>query len=57
MKKALLLALPLIALTFAVACQKQEAAVTEQPAATDQVTGTSTEAAPVAAQPTEKKGK
>ena len=57
MKKALLLALPLIALTFAVACKNKETAVTEQPAVTDEAAGNPTPAAPVAAQPTEKKGK
>ena len=51
MKKALLLALPLAALTLAVACKKQEAAVTEQPVATEQVAGTAVEAAPVAVTP------
>ncbi len=69
MKKIVLFGLPLIALMFAVACKKQEAApVTEAPAA---VAGTAVEAtpavtpaaapaatpAPVAAPKTEKKGK
>lgn len=45
MKKIVLFGLPLIALTFAVACKKQEAAapVTEAPAA---VAGTAVEATP-----------
>jgi len=46
--KKVLFALPLVALMLAVACKKQEAAPTEQPA-TEQVTGAATEAAPVAA--------
>ena len=65
MKKSVLFALPVFALLFAVACKKQEAAA---PAATEQVAGTATEAAPAAAQTpaaapaaapaaTEKKGK
>ena len=46
MKKIVLFGLPLIALTFAVACKKQEAApVTETPAA---VAGTAVEATPAA---------
>lgn len=46
MKKIVLFGLPLIALTFAVACKKQEAApVTEAPAA---VAGTAVEATPAA---------
>jgi len=63
--KKVLFALPLVALMLAVACKKQEAATTEQPAA-QQVTGTAVEAAPAAvatpapvtpAKPAEKKGK
>ncbi len=46
--KKVLFALPLVALMLAVACKKQEAATTVQPA-TEQVTGAATEAAPVAA--------
>ena len=53
MKKVLLLALPLIALTFGVACKNQEAT---QPAATDQVEGAAPESTPATAQPAEKKG-
>jgi len=57
MKKTVLFALPLVALMFAVACKKQEAA----PAAAEQVAGTAVEAAPVAtpaaAPVAEKKGK
>lgn len=46
MKKIVLFGLPLIALTFAVACKKQEAApVTEAPAA---VAGTAVETTPAA---------
>ncbi len=48
MKKTVLFALPLVALMLAVACKKQEAAQTEQPAAA-QVAGTAVEATPVAA--------
>ncbi|MFA6435125.1 MAG: hypothetical protein WCW52_10555 [Elusimicrobiales bacterium] len=65
--KKVLFALPLVALVFAVACKKQEAAQTEMPAA-EQVAGTAVEAAPAAvaapvaapaeaAKPAEKKGK
>ncbi len=61
MKKIVLFALPVVALTFAVACKKQEAAA---PAATEQVAGTAVETAAPAATPaatpapaTEKKGK
>lgn len=63
MKKTVLFALPLVALMLAVACKKQEAVETAAPAATEQVAGTATEAAPVAtpaatpAPATEKKGK
>jgi len=46
MKKTVLFALPLVALMFAVACKKQEAAPAAP--ATDQVAGTATEAAPAA---------
>jgi len=45
MKKTVLFALPLVALMFAAACKKQEAA----PAVTEPVAGTAVEAAPVAA--------
>lgn len=71
MKKTVLFALPLVALMFAVACKKQEAAPAQPEAA--QVAGTATEAAPAAtpaaapaatpapaaapAKPVEKKGK
>jgi len=60
--KKVLFALPLVALMLAVACKKQEAAAPEQPAS-EQVTGTTPEAAPVAApvavpaKPAEKKTK
>lgn len=57
MKKTVLFALPLIALMFAAACKKQEAA----PAVTDQVAGTAVEAvaaeAPAAAPVAENKTK
>jgi len=48
MKKTVLFALPLVALMLAVACKKQEAAVTEQPAV-EQVATTPAPAAPTAA--------
>ena len=63
--KKVLFALPLVALMFAVACKKQEAATAEQPAA-EQVAGAATVAAPAveaapapaaAEKPAEKKGK
>ncbi len=64
--KKVLFALPLVALMFAVACKKQEAAPTEQPV-TEQVAAPATEAAPAVAtpapapatpvKPAEKKGK
>ncbi len=63
--KKVLFTLPLVALMLAVACKKQEAVSTEQPAA-EQVTGTAVEAAPAAvaapapvtpAKPAVKKGK
>lgn len=55
MKKIVLLAIPLIALVFAVACKKQEAAVTTEQPAVEQPAAT--EAAPEAAPVEEKKGK
>ena len=64
--KKVLLALPLVALMFAVACKKQEAAPTEQPV-TEQMAAPATEVAPAVVapapapvapvKPAEKKGK
>ena len=46
--KKVLFARPLVALMFAVACKKQEAAPTEQQPVTEQVAAPATEAAPAA---------
>jgi len=58
--KKVLFVLPLVAIALMVACKKQEAVTTEQPA-TEQVAGQTTEAAPAdaaaPAKPAEKKGK
>lgn len=52
MKKSIIFALPLIAIVFAVACKKQEAApAAEQPAAVQTETTTAAQAAAPAAAP------